>query len=96
MTTTVLLVGAGAVGARAARQLTDTAGVDRVLVVERRKQHAEAVVAAMGARAEVLEWDADSPLPEGVSAVACRAPGRFRAADRVARGRSGGSVRLVG
>ena len=95
MTTTVLLVGAGAVGARAARQLTDTAGVDRVLVVERRKQHAEAVVAAMGARAEVLEWDADSPLPEGVSAVACGSRPVPSSRSRP-RGRSGGSVRLVG
>ena len=75
MTTTVLLVGAGAVGARAARQLTDTAGIDRVLVVERRKQHAEAVVAAMGSRAEVFEWHGDRPLPSGVSAVACALPG---------------------
>jgi hypothetical protein len=74
VSTTVLLVGAGAVGARAARQLTDTPGIDRVLIVERRKQHAEDVVSAMGARAEVLEWDADSPLPMGVAAVACALP----------------------
>lgn len=74
MTTTVLLAGAGAVGARTARQLTDTPGIDRVLIVERRTSHAEVVVAAMGSRAELLEWDADSPLPEGVSAVACALP----------------------
>jgi len=71
---TVLLVGAGAVGARAARQLTDTPGIDRVLVVERRAAQADLVVAAMGARAEVSEWNADSPLPEGVSVVACALP----------------------
>ncbi len=69
-----MLVGAGAVGARAARQLTDTAGIDRILVVERRRTHAEVVVAAMGSRAEILEWDADSPVPEDVDAVACALP----------------------
>jgi hypothetical protein len=72
--TTVLLAGAGAVGARAARQLTDTPGIDRVLIVERRTSHAETVVGAMGARAELLEWDADSPLPDGVDSVACALP----------------------
>ena len=74
MTTTVLLAGAGAVGARTARQLTDTPGIDRVLVVDRRPTQAEQVVAAMGSRAEVLEWDADSPLPENVTGVACALP----------------------
>jgi hypothetical protein len=72
--TTVLLAGAGAVGARTARQLTDTPGIDRVLIVERRTSHAEVVVAAMGSRAELLEWYADRPLPEGVDAVACALP----------------------
>jgi hypothetical protein len=70
----VLLVGAGAVGARAARQLTETPGIERILVVDRRVPRAEAVVAAMGARAETHEWYGDSPLPEGVTAVACALP----------------------
>ena len=74
MTTTVLLVGAGAVGARAARQLTDTRGIDRLLIAERRTTQVEAVVAAMGARAERVEWYAESPLPPDVSAVACALP----------------------
>lgn len=74
MTTTVLLVGAGAVGARTARQLTDTPGIDKVLIVDRRTTHAEQVVAAMGARAELLDWNSDSPLPPDVSAVACALP----------------------
>jgi hypothetical protein len=71
---TVLLVGAGAVGARAARQLTDTPGIDRVLIVERRAAQAQLVASAMGARAEVVEWDAESPLPEGITVVACALP----------------------
>jgi hypothetical protein len=70
----VLLVGAGAVGARTARQLVETPGVERVLVVDRRAARAETVVTAMGARAETLEWYGDGPLPEGVSAVACALP----------------------
>ena len=69
-----MLVGSGAVGARAARQLTDTTGIDRVLIVERRRSHADVVAAAMGARAEVLEWTADSPVPDGVAAIACALP----------------------
>ena len=74
MTTTVLLVGAGAVGARTARQLTDTPGIDRVLIAERRTTHAEEVVAAMGPTTELVEWDSDRPLPGNVSAVACALP----------------------
>jgi hypothetical protein len=70
----VLLAGAGAVGARAARQLVETPGVARVLVVDKRAARAEAVVAAMGARAEVCEWYGDGPLPDGVTAVACALP----------------------
>lgn len=70
----MLLVGAGAVGARTARQLTDTPGIDRVLVVERRTSHAQEVVAAMGPRAELVEWTSDTPLPKGVAAVACALP----------------------
>jgi hypothetical protein len=70
----VLLAGAGAVGARAARQLVETPGVERVLVVDRRAARVEAVVGAMGSGAEPIEWFADEPLPEGVTAVACALP----------------------
>jgi hypothetical protein len=73
--TTVLLVGAGAVGARTARQLTDTPGIDRLLVADRRHQQAEMVARAMGAPADVLEWMPDAPLPDGIDAVACALPG---------------------
>jgi hypothetical protein len=70
----VLLMGAGAVGARTARQLIETPGVERVLVVDRRAARVDAVVAAMGARAEAFEWFGDGPLPEGIAAVACALP----------------------
>jgi hypothetical protein len=72
--TTVLLVGAGAVGARTARQLTDTVGIDRLLVADRRVQQADMVARAMGAPADVLEWTPDAPLPGGIDAVACALP----------------------
>ena len=70
----VLLVGAGAVGARAARQLTDTPGIDRVLVVDRRATHAEEVVAAMGRGPSCSSGTATARFPEGVTAVACALP----------------------
>jgi hypothetical protein len=72
--TTVLLVGAGAVGARTARQLTDTPGVHRLLVADRRIQQADMVARAMGAPADVIEWTPDAPLPAGIDAVACALP----------------------
>jgi len=72
--TTVLLVGAGAVGARAARQLADTPAVERVLITDRRAERADAVAAAMSERADALRWTADDPLPDAVGVVACALP----------------------
>ena len=71
---TVLLVGAGAVGARCARQLVETPGIDRVLVCDREPGRAAEVTRAMGPLAEVLEWEPESPLPAGVDAIACALP----------------------
>ncbi len=73
--TTLLLVGLGAVGARAARQIIDTPAVDRLLVTDRRSDRAEMVADALGDRVEVIDWSADAPLPDGVDAVACAANG---------------------
>jgi hypothetical protein len=72
--TTVLLVGAGAVGGRAARQLVETSGIDRLLVADARSTRAAQVVEIMGARAETIEWHAGTGLPEGVDAVATAVP----------------------
>jgi hypothetical protein len=72
---TVLLVGAGAVGARAARQLVETPGITRVLVADRRRNRADGVVGAMGRTAAACDWFGDEPLPEGVDAVAAAVPG---------------------
>lgn len=50
--TSVLLVGAGAVGARAARQLASTEGVERLVVRDTDGDRAAAVCASLGAIAE--------------------------------------------
>lgn len=74
MSATVLLVGAGAVGARAARQLVDTPGVERLLVCGRRAERAHAIAGAMGAVAEAIDWGPGRAMPAGVSAIACAVP----------------------
>lgn len=70
--TTVLLVGAGAVGARAGRQLVDTPGVDRVLVADRSRTRAEEVADVLGRTARAVPpptW-----IPDDVDAVATALP----------------------
>jgi hypothetical protein len=68
--TTVLLVGAGAVGRRAARQLAESDGVERILIADRVAGVAEDGAAAMGARATAVDWSPDRPLPAGITVVA--------------------------
>jgi len=68
--TTVLLVGAGAVGRRAARQLAETDDVDRILITDRAPGAAGDVAEAMGERAEAIDWSPDRPVPAGVGVVA--------------------------
>jgi len=68
--TTLLLAGAGAVGVRAARQLLDTSGVDRVLVSARPSAHADEVATVLGV--EVVPFGS---IPDGVDAVALAVPG---------------------
>ena len=72
--TTVLLVGVGAVGARAARQLVETPGVDRLLLADARPARVAEVAEAMGTKAEIVDWQPGTALPEGVDAVACAVP----------------------
>jgi hypothetical protein len=69
---TILLVGVGAVGARAGRQLVDTPGVSRVLVTGRTPEGAERVARLLGARAAAHA--AGSGDLDGVDAVAVAAP----------------------
>ncbi len=72
---TVLLVGTGQVGVRAARQLVDTPGLDRVVIASRDPRRAADLVDAMGERAEPYDGDLDAPprIPDGVTAVAVAA-----------------------
>jgi hypothetical protein len=72
--TTVLLVGAGATGARAARQLADTAGLTSLLVADREPSQAVALAAAVGPIATTVAID--RPFPDGVDAVALAVPAR--------------------
>ena len=67
---TVLLVGVGAVGQRAARQLAETDGVGRLLLTDRAAGRAASVAQSIGSRAEPTDWQPDRPLPAGVSTVA--------------------------
>ena len=69
-----MLVGVGALGARAGLQLGATPGIDRILVADRRADRAEALRKFLGAKAETVEWSARRPLPPGVDAVACALP----------------------
>jgi len=68
--TTVLLVGAGAVGVRAGRQLVDTPGLERLLVTARHADRAHELADALGGA--VVPY---GPLPPGVDAVALAIPG---------------------
>jgi hypothetical protein len=68
--TAVLLVGAGVVGRRAARQLAETDGVERILIADKASGAAAETAEAMGSRAAVTDWAPDRPLPAGVAVVA--------------------------
>ncbi|HEV7862540.1 MAG TPA: hypothetical protein VGR20_07560 [Acidimicrobiia bacterium] len=68
--TAILLVGAGAVGRRAARQLAETDAVERILITDRVGGLADETAEVMGPRAEAIDWSPDRPLPAGVTVVA--------------------------
>jgi len=71
---TVLVVGLGQVGVRAARQLLDTPGVDRVLVGARDLGDAREIADALHDGAEALRFSPGDSVPEGVDAVASAVP----------------------
>lgn len=72
--TTVLLVGTGAVAGRAARQLFDTPGVERLIVSGRDERARVALAGAFGTRAEAIRLGGE--LPDAIDAVALAVPGR--------------------
>jgi saccharopine dehydrogenase-like NADP-dependent oxidoreductase len=71
---TVLLAGVGEVGVRAARQLLDTPGVDRVLVGARDGARARETARALDDGAESVELKQGAALPSGVDAIASAVP----------------------
>jgi len=72
--TTVLLVGAGAVGSRAARQLVDTPGLTRLLVAGRGRDRLQRIARVLGRVAESVALTPGDPIPAGVDAVATALP----------------------
>ena len=74
--TSVLLVGTGEVAVRAARQLLDTPGLDRLLVTGRDGSRANDIAAALGRSVEAVPWPAvgDKGVPPGTDAVAIAVP----------------------
>ncbi len=74
--TSILLVGLGEVGMRAARQLADTPGVKRLLLAGREFGTTERMAEALGpaARAEAIAFAPGDPIPDGVDAVATALP----------------------
>ena len=75
MTRSVLLLGAGVVGARAARQLVDSPSVERLLVADADSERVNRLVEALPGAVESLTWTPTDRLPPGVDAVACAVPG---------------------
>ncbi|HZN13642.1 MAG TPA: Gfo/Idh/MocA family oxidoreductase [Acidimicrobiales bacterium] len=77
-----VVVGAGAVGTRVARQLHATDGLEGLVIVDTSPARAEAAVAAVGAPAEVGQWGPEAL--DAVDVVVLASPGRHRAAAEVA------------
>ena len=73
--TDALVVGLGDVGVRAARQLLDTPGIDRLYVASRQFERAETVASALHDGATPWEMSHDArDLPAGVTVVASALP----------------------
>jgi hypothetical protein len=72
---TVWLVGVGAVGGRAARQLAETPGLERLLVSDRDDTRARFVADLMGERVEAVPWRPGQAVPAGVDGIAVALPG---------------------
>src|SRR5258708_3593506 len=61
--TTALVVGVGAVGTRAARQLIDTPGIDRLLLADRDDTQLTEVADALGPDAGAIDFAPGDPIP---------------------------------
>jgi hypothetical protein len=71
---TVLLVGVGAVGTRAARQLVDTPSVERLLLADTEEDRVREVADALGEKAQLAKFTPGDSIPAGVEVVACAVP----------------------
>ncbi len=69
--TTALLVGLGAVGSRAARQLVETDGIERLLLADRDRKHVQRLVSSLGDKALPVDFAPGDALPQGVGVVGC-------------------------
>jgi hypothetical protein len=75
--TVALVVGVGAVGTRAARQLVDTPGIERLLVADRDDAQAKQVAEALGDKATTIDYAPGDAIPSGVDVVATAVPSEF-------------------
>jgi len=73
--TTALVVGLGAVGTRAARQLIDTPAIDRLLLADRDDTQLAEVAEALGPDATAIDFAPGDPIPSDVDVVATALPG---------------------
>ncbi len=83
----VLLAGLGEVGIRAARQLVETPGIERLLVATRDERRAGEICASLGGTARQVAWQPGDDLPVGVDAVVSALPAELdaRAVDSALR-----------
>jgi hypothetical protein len=72
--TNALVVGVGAVGTRAARQLIDTPGIDRVLLADRDDVQLAAAAEVFGPDAQAVDFRPGDPIPTDVGIVATALP----------------------
>jgi hypothetical protein len=72
--TSALVVGVGAVGTRAARQLIDTPGIERVLLSDRDESQLDAVQDALGERSEKVGFLPGDPISSAVDVVVTALP----------------------
>ena len=97
--TTILLAGAGEVGARAGRQLVETPGLTRLLVTDRDHDRATALAGALGNVAHPVSFDRptfDVLTSEAVTAVAAALPATANVHLARAAVRAGISVAATG
>jgi hypothetical protein len=72
--TTALVVGVGAVGTRAARQLIDTEGVDRLLLADRDDATLTTIADALGPDAQAIDFEPGDPIPSDADVVVTALP----------------------